>query len=116
MDKLKSDILSMGYRQRATGVYMKPVAFAVLTIEVKEEIRISLWFKSNTWEEGDPDTDYCKNGMCIWSSEVLKWKNSHHGALAEQIKEFEREHLFSTGDWNSEFNFLTIEDELNFVL
>lgn len=92
MDKIELDILSMGYREKATGVYMKPVAFALLTIEVKEEITITLWFKSRTWEEGDPDNDMCINGMCIWASSRLRWKGSRHGELAIQIKEFEREH------------------------
>lgn len=99
MDKIELDILSMGYREKAAGIYMKPVAFALLTIEVKEEITITLWFKSSMWE--DPDNDLCKNGMCIWSSEKLEQEE-----LITQIKTFEWEHLFQTGVWDSEFNFL----------
>lgn len=111
-NKIEREILSMGYRERATGVYMKPVAFALLTIEVKEDILITLWFKaSNT----SVTNDLVKNGMSIWDSEKLKWKNCKHGGLAPQIKEFEWKHLFRTGNWDSEFNFLTIYQELNYI-
>lgn len=85
---------------------MKPVAFALLVIEIKETIIISLFFKSPNWTPNTPTTEYVSpNGILVWSTDILVDDGEDY-SIANQIKAFEYKHLFTRGSTDSSFNFI----------
>ena len=94
---LKRAALSMGYRELRENLFLKPVGFSALIIDISNLKMFSV-FKAN-------------GKMAIWNSEDLN-ENWIEEEYLDLIKTFERENIY-TGYEDSEFHFLTPEQTIN---